>query len=325
LDKRAAVVLSVIFGGLFLALFGFMLLAYSAVRSASPLSLGDGDTGTTSVGARIGVIEVKGTIGDAQNGADGDKVVKLVRKYEKDDDIKAVLVRIDSPGGAVAPSQEVYSALRALRKKKKVVVSMGNLAASGGYYIASAADWIVANPGTLTGSIGVIFMHFNVKGLLEMAKVEETTLKSGKYKDTLSPFRPVQETDREEIQGISDDVYGQFIHDVAEGRGLKDEEVRPVAEGRIYTGRRAKELKLVDELGSFQDALNKAWSLSSQSGEPRYQLPGKDKELSLRDLMRGAFQGAAAGAAEGAMQGVRSGFFGGASAGPAFLAPALMQ
>jgi protease IV len=324
LDKRAAVVLGVIFGGLFLALFGFMLLAYSAVKSSSPLSL-DSEAGITSNGARIGVIEVRGTIGDSQNGADADKLVKVLRKYEKDGDIKAVLVRIDSPGGAVAPSQEVYSALRTLRKKKKVVVSMGNLAASGGYYIASAADWIIANPGTLTGSIGVIFMHFNVKGLLETVKVDETTIKSGKYKDTLSPFRPVGETDREEIQGISDDVYAQFVHDVAEGRGLKEQEVRKIAEGRIYTGRRAKELKLVDELGTFQDALDKAWSLAGQSGEPKFQLPGKDKDLSLRDLMKGAFQGAASGAAEGALQGVRDGFLGGAAAGPVFLAPALVR
>jgi protease-4 len=219
----------------------------------------------------------------------------------------------------------VYAALRTLRKKKKVVASMGNLAASGGYYIAAAADRIFANPGTLTGSIGVIFMHFNVRGLLETLKVDETTLKSGKYKDTLSPFRPIGESDRQEIQSISDDVYGQFIHDVADGRGLKENEVRAIAEGRIYTGRRAKELRLVDELGGFDDALRVAWSLAQQSGEPRYQFPGKDRELSLRDLMRGAFQGAAFGAAEGALQGARSGFFGGASAGPAFLAPSLVR
>lgn len=324
MDKRAAVVLGIIFGGLFLALFAFMLLAWSAVKSASPLGL-DGDPSSTQAGPRIGVVEVKGTIGDGQGGADGDKLVKLIRKYDKDDDIKAVVVRIDSPGGAVAPSQEVYAALRTLRKKKKVVASMGNLAASGGYYIASAADRIFANPGTLTGSIGVIFMHFNVRGLLETFKVDETTLKSGKFKDTLSPFRPIGESDRQEIQSISDDVYGQFIHDVADGRGLKDNEVRAIAEGRIYTGRRAKELRLVDELGGFDDALRVAWSLAQQSGEPRYQFPGKDRELSLRELMRGAFQGAASGAAEGALQGARSGFFGGASAGPAFLAPSLVQ
>jgi protease-4 len=324
LDKRAAVVLGIIFGGLFLALFAFMLLAWSAVKSAAPLGF-DGDPSSTQAGPRIGVVEVKGTIGDGQGGADGDKLVKLIRKYDKDDDIKAVVVRIDSPGGAVAPSQEVYAALRTLRKKKKVVASMGNLAASGGYYIAAAADRIFANPGTLTGSIGVIFMHFNVRGLLETLRVDETTLKSGKYKDTLSPFRPIGESDRQEIQSISDDVYGQFIHDVADGRGLKDNEVRAIAEGRIYTGRRAKELRLVDELGGFDDALRVAWSLAQQSGEPRYQFPGKDRDLSLRDLMRGAFQGAAAGAAEGALQGARSGFFGGASAGPAFLAPSLVQ
>ena len=195
---------------------------------------------------------------------------------------------------------------------------MGNLAASGGYYISAAADQIYASPGTLTGSIGVIFMHFNVRGLLEAVKVEETTLKAGKYKDTLSPFRPLNELDREEIQTISDDVYAQFIHDVAEGRGLKDEEVRKIAEGRIYTGRRAKELRLVDELGGFQDAVVKAWQLAGQSGEPRLQLPPRDMVLSLRDLMRGAFGGAAAGVSEG----VRGAAHGG---GLQFLAPQMVE
>jgi protease-4 len=244
--------------------------------------------------------------------------VKLLRKYDRDDDVRAVVVRIDSPGGSVAPSQEIYSALRNLRKKKKVVASMGNLAASGGYYIAAAADQIYASPGTLTGSIGVIFMHFNVRGLLEAVKVEETTLKAGKYKDTLSPFRPLNELDREEVQTISEDVYGQFIRDVAEGRGLREEEVRKLAEGRIYTGRRAKDLRLVDELGGFQDAVAKAWQLAGQSGEPRLQLPPRDMALSLRELMRGAFGGAAAGVGEG----VRGAAQGG---GLQFLAPQLVE
>src|SRR5947208_1256733 len=184
LDKRAAVVLGVIFGGLFLVLFGFMLLAYSAVRGATNVTL---DT-ESSVGARLGIVEAKGTIGEAAPaGVDADKVVKLLKKYERDEDIKAVVLRVDSPGGAVAPSQEIHDAVKRIKASKKVVVSMGGMAASGGYYISAPADRIFAEPGTLTGSIGVIFLHFNVRGLLEWAKVEETTLKSGKYKDTLSP------------------------------------------------------------------------------------------------------------------------------------------
>jgi len=316
LDKRAAVVLAVIFGGLFLVLFGFLVLAWSAVKATTTSGL-DAEL-STSTGPRVGIVECKGTVGDGERGIDSEKVVKLLRKYERDEDVKAVVVRVDSPGGAVAPSQEIYSALRGLRKKKKVVVSMGNLAASGGYYIAAAADQIYASPGTLTGSIGVIFMHFNVRGLLEAVKVEETTLKAGKYKDTLSPFRPLNELDREEVQGISEDVYTQFIRDVAEGRGLKEEEVRKLAEGRIYTGRRAKELRLVDELGGFQDAVAKAWQLAGQSGEPRLQMPPRDMTVSLRDLMRGAFGGAAAGVSDSVRGAARGG-------GLQFLAPQLVE
>jgi protease-4 len=316
LDKRAAVVLGVIFGGLFLVLFGFMLLAYSAVKGATAnVSL---ET-ETSVGPRVGIVEVKGAIGETQSGVDSDKVVKLLKKYERDDDVKAIVLRVDSPGGSVAPSQEIHDAVKRIKARKKVVVSMGALAASGGYYISAPADRIFAEPGTLTGSIGVIFMHFNVRGLLDWAKIEETTLKSGKYKDTLSPFRPIRDTDREEIQGISDDVYGQFIDAVAQGRGLPEARVREIAEGRIYTGKRAKELKLVDELGGFDDAVGAAWALAGQTGEPRIQYPPREHEISLRDLLRGAFQGAFQGATEG----VRSAASG--DGGLMFLAPSLVR
>ena len=316
MDKRAAIVLGVIFGGLFLVLFGFMLLAYSALKSTSTgVSL---ETETT-VGARIGIVEAKGTIGEAAPaGIDSDKIVKLLKKYEKDDDVKAIVLRVDSPGGSVAPSQEIHDAVKRIKAKKKVVVSMGALAASGGYYISAPADRIYAEPGTLTGSIGVIFLHFNVRGLLEWAKVEETTLKSGKYKDTLSPFRPIQESDREEIQSISDDVYSQFVQAVAQGRGMPEARVREIAEGRIYTGKRAKELKLVDELGGFDDAIAAAWGLAGQSGEPKVQYPPRERELSLRDLVRGAFQGAFQGATEGVRSAVPEG-------GVMFLAPNLVR
>ena len=309
MDKRAAVVLAVIFGGLFLVLFGFMLLAYSAVKSASFTSDVE-----SSAGARVGLVEVKGTIGsEGPQGADADKIVKLLKKYEKDDEIKSIVLRVDSPGGSVAPSQEIHDAVKRIKGKKKVVVSMGGLAASGGYYISAPADKIYAEPGTLTGSIGVIFTHFNVRGLLEWAKIDETTLKAGKYKDTLSPFRPLQDTDREEIQSISDDIYGQFVKAVAEGRGLPEAKVREIAEGRIYTGHKAKELKLVDELGGLDDAIGAAWQLAGQSGEPKVQYPPKEHELSLRDLVRGAFQGAAEGVKTSLPEG-----------GVMFLAPSLL-
>jgi protease-4 len=310
MDKRAAVVLAVIFGGLFLVLFGFMLLAYSAVKSATFTSDVE-----SSAGARVGIVEVKGTIGgEGPAGADADKIVKLLKKYEKDDDIKSIVLRVDSPGGSVAPSQEIHDAVKRIKGKKKVVVSMGGLAASGGYYISAPADKIYAEPGTLTGSIGVIFMHFNVRGLLEWAKIDETTLKAGKYKDTLSPFRPLQDTDREEIQGISDDIYGQFVKAVAEGRKIPEAKVREIAEGRIYTGQRAKELKLVDDLGGLDDAVASAWQMAGQSGEPKVQYPPKEHEISLRDLVRGAFQGAA--------EGVKSSF---PEGGVMFLAPSLLS
>jgi protease IV len=315
-DKRAAVVLGIIFGGLFLVLFAFLFLAYSAVKTSTS-AVSDTEL-STSVGPRVAVIECRGTVGDREAGIDADKIVRQLKKAEKDDDIKAVVVRVDSPGGSVAPSQEIYRAIRRVRGKKKVVASMGNLAASGGYYISSAADQIFAEPGTLTGSIGVIFMHFNVRPLLETAKVEETTLKTGKYKDTLSPFRAIQEQDREEIQGLSDDVYAQFIHDVADSRGMKDEEVRRVAEGRIYTGRRAKELKLVDELGGLDDAVARAWQLAGGSGEPRVQMPGREVTISVRELFRGAFQGAARGATDALTEQVRAG-------GLLYLAPQLAE
>src|SRR2546428_11241973 len=226
-----------------------MLLAYSALKSTSA---GVSLETEPAAGARIVIVEAKGTIGEAAPaGIDSDKVVKLLKKYERDEDIKAVVLRVDSPGGAVAPSQEIHDAVKRIKASKKVVVSMGGMAASGGYYISAPADRIFAEPGTLTGSIGVIFLHFNVRGLLEWAKVEETTLKSGKYKDTLSPFRPIQESDREGIQSMSDDVYSQFVQAVAPGRGMPEARGREIAGGRIYTGKRAEGLKLGGQLGGL--------------------------------------------------------------------------
>lgn len=263
MDRRAAWVLGIIFGGLFLLLFLFLSVFWAAVRGDTHRAQGD----------RIGVIEIKGEITDAK------KTLEDLKDFRDDDGIKAVVVRIDSPGGGVAPSQELYEALRKLREKKKVVASMGSLAASGGYYVACAADQIYADPGTLTGSIGVIMQVPNVTGLMQWAGVHMNTLAAGKMKDSLSPFRDLRPEERAYYEGVLEDVHEQFIEAVAQGRGLKVEEVRPLADGRVFTGRKAKELKLVDALGGMNDAVMAAAKLAGLKGEPELEYPQKPRRL----------------------------------------------
>ena len=195
MDRKSVVVLGVIFGGLFLALFGFLLLAFMAVKSG-------GDDGTTSFGGpAIGVIEFKGPI------ANCDKQLKALRKFAREDKIKSLLVRIDSPGGAVAPSQEIYEELRKFQEKKPVVCSMGNLAASGGFYIAAGCGKVLAMPGTLTGSIGVISQLPNLTRVADFLRCDMNTIKSGKLKDVGNPFRPMNDDDREFFQKLTNDIY----------------------------------------------------------------------------------------------------------------------
>jgi len=271
-----------IFGGLFLAFFGFLLLAYSVVRGESP---------HISRGPRIGVVEVKGGIGMGDGGVDGDAVLKQVKTFADDDAIKAVVVRIDSPGGSVGPSQEIHDEVAKLAKKKTVVCSLGNVAASGGFYIAVACPKIVAAPGTLTGSIGVISQFPNVKGLAERFDVKMETVKSGKLKDAGNPFRDMTPEDRAYWQDLIDRVYGQFVAAVAEGRRLDEDEVRKVADGRVITGAQAKDLGLVDALGNFYDAVELAKTEAKLSGEPDLVYPPDERGRFLQYLM-----GSAAGA-----------------------------
>jgi len=224
-------------------------------------------------GERVGVVEVTGVIAD-------DKVtLKELREFADDGRIRAVVVRIDSPGGSVGPSQEIYEAMKRLRAKKHVVASMGSVAASGGFYVAMGAEKIFANPGTLTGSIGVISEFPNVSGLLKWAGVDMRTITAGKLKDAGSPFREMTGEERSYFQAMLEDVHGQFIDAVAESRKLPVDEVRKVADGRVFTGRKAKELKLVDELGGLQDAVTEAGKLAGIHGEPRIEYPTKDRPL----------------------------------------------
>jgi protease-4 len=222
---------------------------------------------------------VEGVILDAQ------QTVSDLKKFGESPSVKAIVLRIDSPGGGVVPSQEIHDAVLRVRNKqnKAVVASMGTVAASGGYYIAAATDRIMANPGTLTGSIGVIMELANLEGLLKKIGVENVVVKSGRHKDIGSPFRKMSDEDRRILQSVMDDVHTQFIEAVAEGRSLDVSDVRPLADGRIFTGRQAKEIKLVDELGDLDDAIRLAADLGGIEGEPKVVEPRK--RFSVRELI----------------------------------------
>jgi protease IV len=264
-----------------LALLGLLVLAVIGVSLLTSVALDSGWLG----GERVAVIRIEGVIMDSR------ETIEELRRFRDNPSIKAVVLRIDSPGGGVVPSQEIHTEVLKARKdgRLKVVASMGNLAASGGYYIAAATDKIVANPGTLTGSIGVIMELANVQGLLEKIGVQSVVIKSGRYKDLASPFRAMSKEDRGLLQNVLDDVHDQFIQAVAAGRALKVEEVRPLADGRIFTGRQARTAKLVDELGDLQDAIKLAARLVGIEGEPRVVEPRK--RFSLRDLLENSFLG----------------------------------
>lgn len=269
MDRRAGWILGIVFGGLFLCLFGFLGLTWYAFQGDRSASFNGGP--------RVGVVEVTGVITDSK------KTLKELREFAESDSIKAIVIRVDSPGGAVGPSQEIYEAVRKLKEKKHVVVSMGSVAASGGFYIACGGEKIYANPGTLTGSIGVIFTLYNVQGLLKWAGVQVAPLTAGKMKDAGSPYREMTPEERSYLKGVLDDVHEQFIQAVAEGRNLTVEQVKPVADGRVFTGRQAKELKLVDALGGLEDAVADAGKLGGIKGQPKMEYPRREKRM-LQEL-----------------------------------------
>ncbi|MCC6278583.1 MAG: signal peptide peptidase SppA [Oligoflexia bacterium] len=214
------------------------------------------------------LLEVKGIITDSK------KFVKDLKRYRDDHDINAVVVRLDSPGGVVGPSQEMYDEiLRTRQKKVHVVCSLGSVAASGAYYIASACDKIVTNPGTITGSIGVIMEFANLGGLYQWAKVDRYVVKSGNYKDIGSEFRPMRPEERQIIQGMIDNVHMQFKKAIATGRNMKLERVSGLADGRIFSGEQAVNLGLADSLGGLEEAVDQVAKLAGIKGEPEIITP----------------------------------------------------
>jgi protease IV len=237
-----------------------------------------------SFGNRIAVIPIRGVITDSRS------VVDQIKKYRKDSRVKAIILRIDSPGGGTAASQEIYREVQRTVPLKKVVASMGNVAASGGYYVALAANKIVANPATLTGSIGVIMELSNIKELLNKIGISREAVKSGPFKDIGSPVREMKPEERQLLEAVIKNVHQQFIEVVIRGRRLSREQVEKIADGRIFTGEQARDLGLVDELGSFEDAVELTKKMVNLSGEVKLIFPEK-KRLSVWELIFSAWMG----------------------------------
>jgi protease-4 len=233
----------------------------------------------------VAIVRIEGPIMDSS------QAVGELQDFAEDPLVKAIVVRIDSPGGGVAPSQEIYNAVKRVRREhnKTVVASMGTVAASGGYYIAVATDRILANPGTLTGSIGVIMQTANFQELLEKIGVKSVVVKTGKFKDLGSPFRPMMEEERLLLQSVMNDTLSQFVEAVADGRSMDAAEVEQLADGRVFTGRQAKSVLLIDEIGDLHDAIKLAGELGGIEGTPR--VLETTKPFSFQEFLESTFLG----------------------------------
>jgi protease-4 len=285
--KRSSLAWILVAGMIFCGLFGIILFA-------AMLMMADGDD-FIGTGDRIAVIPVEGVITDHM----AKTVNRHLKQYGEDSRIKAIILRVDSPGGGVSASQEIYREVKRIKdaKKKKIVVSMASVAASGGYYIACPADKIFANQGTITGSIGVIAEWLNFKNLADWAKVKPVVFKSGEFKDTGSPTRDLTEREKQYFQGMIDELYKQFVEAVTtgrQGRGsegleLNAERVKALADGRIYTGETAMKFGLIDAIGNYEDSIKETANMVGIKGEPQIVTPPKPREgISIWDLLLGA-------------------------------------
>lgn len=246
--------------------FLFFLLSFSAITLGGIIILSlllmvasrDSSIGFKE---KVGIIELTGIISDPK------QIIYSLKQFREDDSVKAIVLRIDSPGGGVGPSQEIYREIRKTIKEKKVIASLGSVAASGGYYAASAADGIVANPGTLTGSIGVIMSYTNFREALNKIGLVPVVVKSGEFKDIGSPVRDMTDRERKLLEGFVDTVHRQFVSAIVEGRKLERSKVEAIADGRILSGEEAKALGLVDRLGNMEDAVEWAGRLGGIKGD----------------------------------------------------------
>ncbi|MEA3486543.1 MAG: signal peptide peptidase SppA [Thermodesulfobacteriota bacterium] len=264
----------VIFGFLLLAIIGvfcflFLRILIPFEKKSAGFSFKD----------KIGVITIEGVLRNSKD------TINQLDKYEKDGSVKAVVLRVNSPGGAVVPSQEIYDKILHLKKSKKVVVSMGSVAASGGYYIACAADTIIANPGTITGSIGVIIQFSQIEDLLKKIGLKTTVVKAGRYKDVGSPVRDMTPDEKSLIQDVIDDIHNQFIEVVLSNRNIPREKVEDIADARIFTGRQALKIGLVDDLGNMEYAIDVASDLAGIEGKAEVIYPEKKRKSLLRYIV----------------------------------------
>jgi protease-4 len=263
-------------------IFGFTLIVaavilFAGVTAAFRMWLGDGRRAATD--ESLGLVRIDGMITDAE------RTNTWIRTLREDDNIKGVLLRINSPGGAVAPSQEISRAVGRLATYKPVVVSMSSVAASGGYYAAAPADLIVANPSTLTGSIGVIMQLSNVQDLMKKIGVKRQSLASGKLKGAGSPFKPMTKAERDYLMAIVNDMHQQFVAAVAEGRNMDIKDVQAIADGRALTGRQALQLGLVDKLGGMEDAVDELKSICGITEPVALVEQPKEKTSYLREIL----------------------------------------
>ena len=275
-----------------LTILAAAVLVYLGVAGLYVISVGGlarGEGGPALFGPRVAIVELEGVILEA------DDLLRELKDYRDNPTVRAVVLRINSPGGVVAPTQELHDAVVRLREAgKPVVASLGSVAASGGYYVAVACDQIYANPGTLTGSIGVIIQLANLEQLLKKVGVDYVVVKSGQFKDIGNVARPMTPDERRVMQALLDDVHGQFIGAVVAGRKLPREEVLRFADGRVFSGTQAKELRMVDVLGGLEDAVLGAAKLAGIPTPPR--VIRQRRPFSIMDLLRNQLGGTAAGA-----------------------------
>jgi len=280
MDRRLKIVGATVL--VWLAVAGLFVLVVGGART------GEGSSGGSLFGPRVAIVELEGIITDV------DDIVRELKSHRENPSVRAVVIRINSPGGVVGPTQELHDAILKTRQAgKPVVASLGSVAASGGYYTAVACDQIYANPGTLTGSIGVIMQLANVEQLMKKVGVEYVVVKAGAFKDVGNMGRAMTPEERRTLQALLDDVHAQFIGAVAAGRKLDREEVVRFADGRVFSGTQAKALKMVDALGGLEDAVLAAGKLAGLPSPPTVIQP--KRHFSIMDLLRNQFGGSAAG------------------------------
>jgi protease-4 len=277
-EPRSRTLLWVLIGGG--AFFLFVLAVFSLVYLT--LHAGGNQASFGGFGDRIGVVDLDGVIFSPQ------PVVGELKKFGDDSSIKAIIIHVNSPGGGVAASEEIYREVKRLReeKKKRVVVSIETVGASGAYYIASASNKIYANNGSIVGSIGVIAEWVNYGDLMKWAKLKSVVIKTGEFKDTGNPVRDLTPAEQAYMQSLIDNMFGQFIQAVADGRGMKFDDVKSIANGKVWTGEQALSMKLIDNVGDFEAVVKDTAKSVGISGEPTLVRPEKDRRT-LLDLMTG--------------------------------------